>query len=384
MKLVHQLTDWLETHWVSPSYGGWLLAIIALCFFGAATNTMAGWLYVLSGIIFALLGLAAVLPARSLRKLKIRRLPISPVSVKDQLTIEMEIENPSSKPQTLLQIRDLLPSVLTQPMETPIELISPHSIYRWVYYPPTKRRGVYRWHEVDLRTATPLGLFWCRRSRNAPVKAIVYPQILPLTNCPLVDTIGQENSNRRQSDRLYQSATEGITRSLRPYRYGDPTRLIHWRTSARLGELQIRELEVVTGGQEIIICLDSSSNWEEEDFEEAVTTAASLYCYASRRQMNVKLWTAQTGLLHGLRVVLEALASTQAVEEAVTGNLPKSPLIWLTQNLLNLDFLPSGSRWVFFEPASSRETQPALNRSFPGVVINPLESLQQQLQRPLR
>ena len=33
------------------------------CFFGAAINTMAGWLYVISGVSFALLAVAAVLPA---------------------------------------------------------------------------------------------------------------------------------------------------------------------------------------------------------------------------------------------------------------------------------------------------------------------------------
>jgi len=46
--------------------------------------------------------------------------------------------------------------------------------------------------------------------------------------------------------------TEGLTRSLRPYRLGDPTRLIHWRTSARYGELRVRELEVMTGGKKLL------------------------------------------------------------------------------------------------------------------------------------
>ncbi|MGK7877776.1 MAG: DUF58 domain-containing protein [Xenococcaceae cyanobacterium] len=383
MKITRQIIEWLEVHWVSPSYSGCLLAGISLCFFGAATNTMAGWLYVISGMIFALLGLAAVIPTRSLRKLKVRRHPIAPVSVGDQLTIELEIENPTSKPQNLLQVRDLLPYVLAQPIQTPIELIPPHSIYRWVYYPTTQRRGVYRWHEVQLRTGTPLGLFWCRRSREVMARAIVYPTVLPLTSCPLVDTIGQEDSTRFQSDRRYQTATEGITRTLRPYRQGDSTRLIHWRTSARFGELQVRELEIVTGGQEIIICLDSAPGWDEEVFEEAVIAAASLYFYASRCQLNVKLWTPATGLLHSYRVVLEALAAIEAGEDTRGANLPSVPLIWLTQNLSNLDSLPHGSRWVLFPTVSSNESKPVINRNFPGLVINSEQPLERQLQRPI-
>ena len=164
MRIINRTTDWLETHWVTPAYAGSLLAGIAFCFFGAATNTMAGWLYVISGLIFGMLALAAVLPARSLRQLQIRRHPLSPVSVGDQLTIELEIENQSLKPKTLLQIQDVLQSELGTPVQTPVEIIKPHSVYQWLYYHPTKKRGVYRWHEVQLRTATLLGLFWCLRS----------------------------------------------------------------------------------------------------------------------------------------------------------------------------------------------------------------------------
>nr|MDJ0556239.1 DUF58 domain-containing protein [Microcoleaceae cyanobacterium MO_207.B10] len=66
MKIYYQLSNWLETHWVTPAYAGGLLGIFSIFFFGAATNTMAGWLYVISGMSFALLGMGAVLPRRSL------------------------------------------------------------------------------------------------------------------------------------------------------------------------------------------------------------------------------------------------------------------------------------------------------------------------------
>ncbi|HEY9634286.1 MAG TPA: DUF58 domain-containing protein [Coleofasciculaceae cyanobacterium] len=385
MGIINRITEWLETHWVTPAYAGWLLGSIAICFFGAATNTMAGWLYVISGIIFALLVLAAVLPARSLKQIQVRRYPISPVSVGDQLTIELEIENQSLKPKALLQVQDVLQSQLGTLVRTPVEAIAPQSIYKWVYYHPTQKRGVYRWHEVQLRTATPLGLFWCRRSWKASAKAIVYPTVLPLTHCPLVDEIGKEDSAQFYSDRRSHSSQEDITRSLRPYRVGDSTRLIHWRTSARYGQLQVRELEVFTGAQEIIICLDSSTKWHSDDFEQAVITAASMYFYANTHQMNVKLWTSRTGLLHGNQVVLEALAATNAEEDRGAGNPPYLPLIWLTQNPVSLDSLPPDSRWVLWPSASSESdlTKP-IKRSRSGIAINTTQSLQHQLQQPLR
>lgn len=377
-----KLTDWLETHWVTPAYSGWLLSGIALCFFGAATNTMAGWLYVLSATIFALLGLAAVLPARSLRQLKVRRLPIDPVSAGDDLTIEVTIENLSQVPKTLLQVRDLLPYVLSQPRESAIEIVPPQQSYRWVYYTPARRRGVYRWHEIQLRTATPLGLFWCRRDRDLPIKAVVYPTVLSLTQCPLVDTFGQDENTKLQSDRRYQAAPEGVTKTLRSYRQGDPLRLIHWRSSARFEEFKVRELEVITGGQEIVIGLDTAAEWEEDTFEQAAIAAASLYFYASRSQLNVKLWTASTGLVHGNRVVLETLAASSDREETNQPHPTNLSLIWLTQNPSSVPSLAAGSRWIFF--SRSHEKLPTLTHSLAGMAIDPNQPLQLQLQKPLK
>jgi uncharacterized protein (DUF58 family) len=276
----------------------------------------------------------------------------------------------------------MIQSELGSIVTTPVEIIKPQSRCHWVYYHPTQKRGVYRWHEVQLRTAAPLGLFWCRRSWNAPAVAIVYPTVLPLTTCPLIDKIGKEDSIQIFSDRRSHSATEDLTRALRPYRVGDPTRLIHWRTSARYGDLRVRELEVFTGAQEIIICLDSSTLWHPEDFEQAVIAAASMYFYATRTQLKVKLWTAKTGLLHGNQVVLEALAATNAGEDADAGMPPYHPLIWLTQNPASLDTLPSGSRWVLWPPAISEgDTRKLINGSHLGVFIDTAQPLQSQLQK---
>ncbi|NEP00314.1 MAG: DUF58 domain-containing protein [Symploca sp. SIO2E9] len=382
MRLRARITDWLETYWVNPAYAGWLLGAIAICFFGAATNTMAGWLYVISGIIFALLGVAAFLPARALRQIQIRRRAISPVSVGDQLTIELEIENQTLKPKTLLQIQDILQSELGKPMQTAVEIIEPQSIHQWVYYLPTQQRGIFHWHEVRLRTATPLGLFWCRRSWHAQAKAIVYPTVLPLTSCPLVDEIGTEDSLEISGNRRSHSATEDLTKALRNYRVGDPTSLIHWRTSARQGELMVRELEVFTGSQEVIICLDSSPGWHPQDFEAAIIAAASIYIYACRRNLNVKLWTPRTGLLHRNQLVLEALAVACAGEELSAAVPSHQPLIWLTQNSVSIHSLPMGSRWVLWSSTKLKnELATSVKGNHAGITINVARSLQSQLQQ---
>lgn len=411
MNTTQRIANWLESRWVTPAYSGWLLSGLALFFFIAATNTLSGWLYVLSGIGIALLAIAAILPERTLRKIRVQRVPIYPVSVGDLLTIELVLENPTAQPKTLLHIRDNLPHLLLEPLKSEvgiknleqlgtcaIETIAPKSRYTWKYNLPTQRRGVYRWQTVQLRTAAPLGLFWCRRSKPAKATAVVYPTVLPLTQCPLVDQMGRETRLQLNNDRRAQAATEGLTRSLRPYRWGDPTRLVHWRTSARYGELRVRELEVFTGGQELIICLDSAQVWQNssnrdttfpEDFEQAVIAAASLYFYACDANLSVKLWTAGTGLIQGNSIVLETLAATRSGETVYAESLPSGPIVWLTQNPLSLSTLPPGSRWLLWtgNHASNywqADAQAALvEHHFPGRVIHHEQPLQVQLQAGL-
>ncbi len=379
---MNRFWPWLQDRWVAPAYGGSVLLGIGISFFGAATNTMVGWLYVLSGTIFALLAIAGVAAARSLKPLQIRRQPLLPVSAGDTLLIDLTLENPSSRPASLLQVWDDLPAALGGPLSHAVEVLPPQSQQRWTLYPTAQRRGIYRWQTVYLRTAAPLGLFWCRRPRTVSAKAIVYPQVLPLRTCPLVDSVSDDEQFWAERDRQYRQSTEGITRTLRNYRFGDPTRLIHWRTSARFGVLQVRELENVTSGREVIIGLDSARPWPAELFEAAVTAAASLYFYTSRTQLDVQLWTAATGLLHGNQVVLEALAGTQAGEVAEAERPSDRPLLWLTAEPASLAALPTGSRWLFFSDTGAGIATPPSGLA--GLAIALERPLATQLQTSLR
>ncbi|ELR99211.1 DUF58 domain-containing protein [Gloeocapsa sp. PCC 73106] len=368
--------NWLETQYCAPSFGGCVLGGIALAFFGAGVNTMSGWLYVLSGMISSLLIIAAYLCWRSLRGLNITRLPIQAVTVGQQLTLELIIDNSTSETKQLFQVRDLLPLALTETESYNVSAILPQSQHRQVYHALTQRRGIYRWEEILLRSGNPLGLFWCRRVHRVPARAIVYPLILPLNHCPLIDLLGEDNSVLNESDRRYLSSQEGITKAIRPYRLGDPTRLIHWRTTARFGEFKVRELEIVTGGENLIIALDTSCHWQSVDFELAVTATASICAYASRCQLNVQLWTNATGLVNGKERVLEALAMVEAEDTQVTLPSVSTPVVWLTQNTQSIQALSPQSRWIFF--ACDRPVS-----QLPGIVIRATNQteLQQQLQQ---
>jgi uncharacterized protein (DUF58 family) len=371
-----QWTNTLEQRWIAPAYAGWVVIAISIGLFGAATNTMTGWLYVLSAIGLVLGVIAAILPVRSLQALTVEHLPLTPVTVGDELAIKLRIHNKSSQTQTMFQVYDYLPDALTlgaiEPMA--IERVPAQGNYIATLRYPTNRRGVYRWDRVELRSGQPLGLFWCRRSRRAPAEIWVYPQHLRLSRCPVVDNFASPNSiDPSEAQQRAQLATYGTTRSLRPYRMGDPLRLIHWRSSARYGEFRVRELEAVHTAPVVTICLDANAPWAELEFEQAVVTAASLYFYATAQQLTVKFWTSMHGSLQGQHQVLQALAEIQIASG--TADLPTEPLLWITTNSHGLDNLPPDSRYVMWGQSNSRMS---------GLSIDPQSPLANQLQKNLQ
>lgn len=374
---------WLERLWARPTYGGVVLLGVAICFFGAAVNTMAGWLYVMSGGILALLIVAMVSPPRSLRHLAVTRAPIHPVHAGTSLWMELSIINPTGQARSLLEVSDDLPSELGSPTKIAVEQLDPGGTYAWGYAQPTRQRGIYRWQSVFIKSGAPLGLFWSTRPFVAPARAIVYPQVLPLTHCPLIDQIGTDLSWQTRQQQRAQSANEGLTRALRPYRWGDPTRLIHWRTSARYGELRVRELEDLISGQDLVIGLDSGTAWLPEQFEQAVIAAASLYRYAQQRSLQPELWTAGTGLVQGDRPTLETLAAVQPAEAPAATRPDHRPLLWLTATAATLETLPADSCWIWWAPplaGSSHGRVVPPTGTHAGIAIAPDEDLQRQLQ----
>lgn len=383
MHLVNKLTSWLETRWATPAYAGWVIVGLTTFFLLAASNTLAGWLYVLGGLGLGLLFVSAVLPIKSLQGLQVERLPLLPVSAGESLTVSLKVSNSTQTAKSLLQIYDSPPEKLGTSTFHSIADIPSQSTHTWTYTLSPQQRGVYRWHNVQLRSAAPLGLFWCRRSRPVKAKAIVYPQILPLQHCPLLDHSGHDQDRQRQAQQIGpHNNNEGVTRSIRPYRWGDPLRLVHWRTSARHNELRTRELEMFAGGQTLVIALDSSGDWQGDHFEQAVIVAASLYAYGQKHQDQVHLWTAQIGLQTGRQAILETLAQVQAGEVRVAP-FPPHAVVWLTSDASSFARLPTGSRWLLWPERLAAPQNASLNNSLNGRRIQPSQPLMKQLQESI-
>ncbi len=130
-------------------------------------------------------------------------------------------------------------------------------------------RGVYLWPGTLLRWADPFGLFW--RSVRLPfaTRLEVYPGVHGLRLPELLRPLLSEGALSR---------TLGLDdplslRGARPYVPGDAPNRMHWRLSAKTGELMVRELER-TASSRLVVYLDARGS--EVYLESAVRLAASL------------------------------------------------------------------------------------------------------------
>ncbi|MBX9877908.1 MAG: DUF58 domain-containing protein [Candidatus Obscuribacterales bacterium] len=140
------------------------------------------------------------------------------------------------------------------------------------------KRGVFNLGTVEIETSFPLGFVWFKRLVTpASIQTItVYPRVVPIEGFFLYrlphSAAGAAGSSR--SNRSTRAST--FTRGIREYVRGDSPRHVHWRSSAKLGQLMVREYE--TEGLPIFdVAIDLQAPWQsEEQFELAVTACASL------------------------------------------------------------------------------------------------------------
>ncbi|WFE56875.1 DUF58 domain-containing protein [Micromonospora sp. WMMD712] len=154
------------------------------------------------------------------------------------------------------------------------------------YDVPTDRRGVVPVGPLRVTRRDPLGLVALARSYSSVVPVWVHPRIHPLTAVPT-------GAGRSLDGRVDGVPQGSITfDSLREYVVGDELRRVHWRTSARVGELMVRE-NVDTSLPRIVVLLDNRASAhpgrDPESFEAACEAAASVVAAALRADLPVSL-----------------------------------------------------------------------------------------------
>ncbi len=178
------------------------------------------------------------------------------------------------------------------------------------------RRGALHFAGVTLARTDPFGLWRSLAHTAAPQAALILPRRYPLSPMAMPGTARYQQGGVALASSVGQSE-EFV--SLRDYRRGDPLRHIHWRSWAKTGRPIVKEFEDEYFVRHALVLDTFSDLPQREEFEEAVSVAASFACSLPTQESLLDLlfvgtqaycFTAGRGLAHADQM-LEILASVR-------------------------------------------------------------------------
>jgi uncharacterized protein (DUF58 family) len=251
-----------------------------------------GLLAFLAFFMFGLLLLQAayiIACRRNLRRLRIVRRVPERIFAREPFFVELEIENPGPR-QLSLRIEDRSEEG------------------RWQAYVPALRRGEkvvlrqrvviqqrgrYRWSALSVSTGFPFGLLRREVTVEAFEERVVYPAVGEVQLGHIeggLQCMPPRTMWREPWHRPFPGAEFEFHR-LREYRSGDSPRYVHWRSSARVGKLLVREMEP-PATESVVVVLEA---WRPADhpsqaqqfaeyapLEDAVSLAATILMTLNR------------------------------------------------------------------------------------------------------
>jgi uncharacterized protein (DUF58 family) len=140
-----------------------------------------------------------------------------------------------------------------------------------------ERRGVYEFGPVLLSSSDIFGFRTRLIELPEQQTVLVYPRLVPLNRIPL--HVARPTGERLGERRIVEDPLR--LAGVRDYRPGDSVRHIHWKNSARLGQLQTKVFEPAAS-QHLVICLNGQTLERAYEgvlgdyFETAMMVAASV------------------------------------------------------------------------------------------------------------
>jgi uncharacterized protein (DUF58 family) len=194
--------------------------------------------------------------------------------VGDRMRVTYTLRNGSRWPKLWLEVHN----PTTMPGGLPGRAISlgGRSERSWLIRAPLTRRGHFRIEPLHIRTGDPFGFFEASATVGQGVSVVVYPRLepLPMWRLPSASLEGSHASPERTLQ------TTPLATTVRPYAPGDSMNRIHWRSTARHGEIQVKEFDLEqTADAWIILDLQravQTGRGEESTTEAAIRAAASI------------------------------------------------------------------------------------------------------------
>jgi uncharacterized protein (DUF58 family) len=242
--------------------------------------------------IFVLPLLATLAAGRTRYRLRcLRRVGPPRVAAGQHATVWLRLENVSRLPTGLLLAEDTVPYPLGTRPRFVLERIEQGGSRELSYPIQSGSRGHYTIGPLRVRVADAFGLVELGRSFSTHNALVVTPAIVPLPRTTLAGSWHGEGSGRTRT-----AATAGEDDVVpRPYRDGDELRKVHWRSTARHGELMVRREEQRWRNRAVLL-LDTrtsahAGSGASSSFEFAVSAVASIGVHMARAGLDGQLVT---------------------------------------------------------------------------------------------
>ncbi|WP_351228372.1 DUF58 domain-containing protein [Streptomyces sp. NPDC002133] len=245
------------------------------------------------GLLLAALPLlcVAVLYRTRYRVAGSRRLSPSRAPAGSEARVHLRMDNVSRMHTGLLMLQDHVPYVLGPRPRFVLDRVEPGGRREVSYRVRSDLRGRYPLGPLQLRLSDPFGMCELTRSFSAYDTLTVVPRTVPLPPVRLAGEATGYGDGRQRS--LALAGEDDVIP--REYRHGDDLRRVHWRSTARYGELMVRREEQPQRAR-CTVLLDTrriayQGAGPDSAFEWAVSAAASVLVHMLERGFAVRLLT---------------------------------------------------------------------------------------------
>ncbi|MPY54898.1 DUF58 domain-containing protein [Streptomyces acidicola] len=220
-----------------------------------------------------------------------RRLAPSRVPAGSEARVHLRMDNISRLPTGLLMLQDRVPYVLGPRPRFVLDRVEAGGRREVSYRVRSDLRGRYPLGPLQLRLSDPFGMCELTRSFSAYDTLTVIPRVEPL---PPVRLSGEAKGygDGRQRSLALAGEDDVIPRG---YRHGDDLRRVHWRSTARYGELMVRREEQPQRARCSVLLDTRGLAFEgagpDSAFEWAVSGTASVLVHLLERGFSVRLLT---------------------------------------------------------------------------------------------
>lgn len=206
--------------------------------------------------------------------------------------VTLALSNEGRTPNGVLLMEDHVPYVLGTRPRFVVEGIGTGWRQSVSYQVRSDVRGHFEIGPMSVRVTDPFGLVELGRTFRTTVPLTVTPRTVQLPHIPLGGAWTGSGDNRPRA--FATGSAEDVT--VREYRQGDDLRRVHWRSSARVGELMVRREEQPWQSRATLFLDNRTISHRGQgiasSLEAAVSAAASIAVHLSKRGFAVRLVTA--------------------------------------------------------------------------------------------